>query len=967
MLGPLLVSDGDRVVELGGPRQRAILAMLLLDANRVVSMDRLIDGIWGDGPPAQATGTVQAYVSNLRKALEPARRPGEPARVLISRAPGYCLKAAPDDVDWLRFGRLADQARAARAAGDLEVADGLLTQARDLWRGPALADFGSEPFAEHERAHLEELRLSAVEDHTEVRLALRRHDEIAADLERVVAEHPLRERLRGLLMVALYRAGRQADALAAYADVRRRLAGELGIDPGASLRRLQEQILRQDPKLDWEQPLPTVAAARPRPVTGPVHNAPAAFVGRNPELATLRRHLDATQAGSGRVVLVEGEPGIGKTRLAEIVATEAASRGFRALWGRCFEGEGAPSLWPWTQVLRQVHEARDLTALVPWGGQLDPQDARAHLNQALSDLLGQLAVARPLLVVLDDLHWADVASLQLLEFLAATLAGTRILVLAAYREVDIPLSGRLTSTLGVLARLPGADRVALRGMSVDEVAQMIRERAASQPAPPLAAAVHRRTDGNPFFVTELLRLSDPQRLLDGPVPAGVRDVIRHRIARLPPTAQQLLATAAITGREFDLGLVVGLCGFDADTGLEAAEAALIHRAITGIPEQVSRYGFTHALVRETLAGDLTPIQRARLHTRVAEALLATHGEDGEHALAVAEHLWASLPAGDAALTLRALVRAAERAWDGLAYEQTEDLLARAATLARSLPPATAVPDLDLDVHIRLGSVSSVRHGYTAEVRDAFARARMLGERLGRPGSLLPALWGLGATAVVRGHLATARELTDAALEEARHVASPHALAAGHQGVGIVAFYQGRLAEARRHFADSLAAWQGVSQPPALASGPPANTRPDVMAPCYDALAACLTGDAAGAGKRIALALRAAESTGQPYALAFAHSFHARLAVLQRDPDTAEQAAAKAIAVAEAHRFPLLIEHAAIPKGWAEAWRGSPERGLGHDRGGAHRAGDVRSADPDAVPPGAAGGGTPAARRPHTRG
>lgn len=171
-------------------------------------------------------------------------------------------------------------------------------------------------------------------------------------------------------------------------------------------------------------------------------------MGRTPELATLRRHLDATQAGSGRVVLVEGEPGLGKTRLAEMVATEAASRGFRALWGRCFEGDGAPPFWPWTQVLRQTHDARDLTALVPERDQLDPQVARAHLNQALTDLLRGLAEARPLLVVLDDLHWADVASLQLLEFLAANLIDARILVLAAYREVDLALSERLTDTLG---------------------------------------------------------------------------------------------------------------------------------------------------------------------------------------------------------------------------------------------------------------------------------------------------------------------------------------------------------------------------------------------------------------------------------------------------------------------------------------------------------------------------------------
>jgi hypothetical protein len=470
-------------------------------------------------------------------------------------------------------------------------------------------------------------------------------------------------------------------------------------------------------------------------------------------------------------------------------------------------------------------------------------------------------------------------------------------------------------------------------MSVREVAAMIREHSGAEPADHDAEALHRRTEGNPFFVTELLRLEGAAGLRSGPVPVGVRDVVRRRIARLPEPAQAFLSTAAVAGRDFDFALVAGLCGFDPDTGLEAAEAALIDRAIVEIPERIGGYRFAHALVRETLAGDLAPMQRARLHARIAEALLAAGGDGGATAIEAAEHLWASLPAGDRELTLRTLARAAEHAWAGLAYEQTEVLLDRASTLLTSIPSSPEVAGLDLDVHLRLGSVRSVRHGYTPEVRDAFDRARVLAERLSRRGDVLPALWGLGATAVVRADLESAAEFTDAALEVAREDGGAMVLAAGHQGVGIVAFYSGRLADARRHFADSFAAWalaraeQAAPPGPAPLRGPPANARPDVMAAAYDALAAQVLGDPDAAERRMAGSVQAAAASGQPYPLAFALSFAARLHVLRRDPRATAAVAERAIAVAGEHGFPLLTEHAAIPLGWAEALDGRPQRGL----------------------------------------
>jgi YVTN family beta-propeller protein len=254
ILGPLEAEEDGRLLALGGAKQRALLALLLLHANKVVPRDRLIDELWGERPPETAATALQGYVSGLRKTLGSER--------IVTRAPGYLLSIEPDALDVGRFERLARDGRAALGAGNARQASAKLSAALALWRGRALADLDSTALGHAESLRLEELRLSALEDKFEAELALGHHAEIVADLEALVSQHPLREKLRGQLMLALYRCGRQADALEAYQEMRRLLVGELGLEPGATLRNLEQAILNHDPALE---PTPTRAAMRAPP------------------------------------------------------------------------------------------------------------------------------------------------------------------------------------------------------------------------------------------------------------------------------------------------------------------------------------------------------------------------------------------------------------------------------------------------------------------------------------------------------------------------------------------------------------------------------------------------------------------------------------------------------------------------------------------------------------------------------
>ena len=310
VLGPVEVSAGGRPVAIGAGRPRALLALLALHEGSTLSTDRLVEGLWGEEPPATAAKMVQLCVSQLRRALAAA---GDGAQI-VTRGRGYELRMGDGGLDARRFERL--------------IADGRPRAALALWRGAPLADVAAEPFAAAEIRRLEELRLTAIELALDRDLAAGRHREVVGELEALVAQEPLRERLHAQRMLALYRCGRQAEALDAYRQARRALVEQIGVEPGPDLRRMHEAILRQDASLE--------AVAEERVELPPELDAGTPLAGRQAELDWLREHWRRAHGGAGRLVLVVGTCGIGKTRLAAEVAGEVQRDG-----GAVFYASGA--------------------------------------------------------------------------------------------------------------------------------------------------------------------------------------------------------------------------------------------------------------------------------------------------------------------------------------------------------------------------------------------------------------------------------------------------------------------------------------------------------------------------------------------------------------------------------------------------------------------------------------------------
>ena len=487
------------------------------------------------------------------------------------------------------------------------------------------------------------------------------------------------------------------------------------------------------------------------------------FVGRQRELAQLVRQLDEAERGRCSIVLLTGEPGIGKTRLAEELCATAEESDAIVIWGECFEGEGAPAFWPWVQVLRAWvrsqspadlqsslgEEASDVAQIVPElrtrmpglpePASLPPTQARFRLFDSIVTVLQRMAT-RPLVLVLDDLHWADEPSLLLLEFLAAQLFDAPILVIEIYRDVEVAPGNALSTTLGGLLRRPRIGRVVLGRLSPDEVAELVEVMPGIQTSARLAQAVLDRAEGNPLFVAEMLRLLDAERTdvplgadADRVVPPTIQDVIGRRLNKLSETCRSVLTVASVIGREFDLITLRTVCAEEDERAVDAldeAEAVRIVAPTSGGPSMVFR--FMHALVRDTLYEALPASRRARLHLRVGTAIerMAESRQDVRHS-ELAHHFVQAASMCRPARVVGHVERAARHAVQILAYEDAARLYAVALRVLETSPR----PDLAerCELLLQLGAVQSSMTDDTAARKTfmAAALARQLEPTLGR--------------------------------------------------------------------------------------------------------------------------------------------------------------------------------------------------------------------------------------------
>jgi DNA-binding SARP family transcriptional activator/tetratricopeptide (TPR) repeat protein len=778
LLGPVEVIGADGgVVALSGERERTLLATLLLGDGQPVSVSRLIDALWGEHLPATAVNTLQVHVSTLRKKLAAAGA----AETLQSVPEGYALRVGPDDLDATVFASLVDG-----AAGEPAEVATRLEGALSLWRGPALADVRSE-LLRGEKTRLEELRLRALERRIDAELELGRHHEVVGELEALVHANPLREGMRRQLMIALYRSGRQADALAAYRAGRDVLAEELGIDPGPELQALEVAILRQDPELTGQAnrtpaaesmafgstsipsvPLPLRLGVTP--LTG--------LIGRESEKDALTNALKRVSAAHGReVVLITGEPGIGKSALATDLAQTAFEQGACVLLGRCDEDVAAP-YQPFREALSHlVHHAGEeqlRTHVANYGGGLarmvpalgrrlgelpppqtsDADTERYLLCAAAVGLLEDASRQRPVVLVLDDLHWADKPSLQLLRHLVANTPSFRLLILGTYRDAELSASHPLNEALAGLHREPaGISTIGLMGLDDIGVIAFMESAAGQeldQAGVGLAHQLYRETDGNPFFVAEILRnLSESGDIFvdatgrwtakdaEGPftLPHSVRTVIGTRVARLGDEAMKVLSTASVIGRDFDLDLLAETTRVDEDELIDllddAQHAAVVHE----LSDSPGRFTFSHALVQHTLYEDLGTTRRTRIHQAVGEAIERLYGENTETRIGeLARHFVLATRPVDFTKAISYSQRAAEVALAALAPDDAVHHFSQAFELAGH--GVQVEPTVRVDLLLGLGSAQ--RQAGIAEFRITLLEAARRARELGDTGRLVAA-------------------------------------------------------------------------------------------------------------------------------------------------------------------------------------------------------------------------------------
>jgi tetratricopeptide (TPR) repeat protein len=687
------------------------------------------------------------------------------------------------------------------------------------------------------------------------------------------------------------------------------------------------------------------------------------FVGREEERAAMRRYLEAPRRGQGRVLMIGGQPGVGKTRIAREFGAEAAQRGFLTLAGGCYDREDSVPFCPFVEILEALAQARSLVSFraalgpeaaelarlmpqlrrmfpdIPKPLELPPdqsRESRRLLFNAFREFLARNASQRPVLLLFEDLQWADEGTLSLLNYVSRSLGEMPVVIVGTYRDDEVDGSGPLAQTLDQLTRLHLSEHISLRGLPRNAVAEMIQALSGHEPPHALVTLIYSNTEGNPFFVEELYRhlaerdqLTDSNgeflrdlKLADVDVPQSLRLAIGRRLARLSGETQKILGTAAVIGRSFTFDLLEAATGVDADLLLDRIEevekAGLISSTLQ-FPD--ARFQFSHELIRKAVLGDLSAPRRQRSHLQIAEAIERVYaGALEERVNDLAHHLHQAGVAADSEKTIRFLSMAARRARLQGALTETGDLYRDALQVLKRIPESQERDQVELGLQLGLGAVSMATRGYAyAETAAAYQRATTLGERLGDPTQVVLALTGLVTQPLLRGELDAAQAIADQALAASLRHGKSKTQVWGHHIVGVVQYHSANFASARDHFSRSLAEYHEEEHQ----KNP---QDPGIQTLVHIALTAWQLGMVDTARKRILEAVSLSDRLQKPFGLGNCSFYAGYLHALMRDPEPAMEFSEKAIKWCTEYSIPVYLDASHIVYGWALAQHGRGAEG-----------------------------------------
>ncbi|KAA0099592.1 hypothetical protein CIW49_08295 [Mycolicibacterium sp. P1-18] len=917
ILGPLEVVRDGHHLNLGGPRQRAVLAALLVAGGRAVSVDALTEHVWGAHVPPKPLISLRSYLTNLRRVL------GETA---LTRSPiGYHLDTHEAVVDAAAFARLVAAGRQSLQAGDNGAARSALADGLALWRGTPLAEFHHLDFATPERHRLETLRVDATESYFEAALRMGESSSLVEGIECELAANPLREKLWVQLILALYRSGRRADALCAYGRVRDVLDSELGVLPGVELERLAAEVVNESQALQWRSPLESDAA--PLPERG------SELHGRSAEIRRLNDAVTASAAGRGGVVVVRGESGMGKTAIARHATELAVQAGLATVWAGHAAEQRRPPSWAWAHAVRGLAGQlpageRHSSAPLPhwWSGaaeDLKAEDAAGSTGfdavEATALALSELAAARPAVIVLDDLQRADRFTQEVLEHFVSAARCTPLLIVATWQ--DGGPDGQSARTFERIVGRTDVEVVKLRGLDVTATARLITDASGVTPGDGLVTSIHHRTGGNPFYTRELVRLlADNGRLEDfdagidagADVPEAVSGVIRQRTSSLPQPTRTLLRVAAVIGTEFTATRLATVTATTVDDAVAALLPASSAGLVTPIAAQQNGFRFSHGLVRDAVAAETTGVDREVLHAAIARAYAREAGEAAsQDAVDGAHHAREAATALDARTALVLFDRARADAWSRSAYRDVAELDRHALATCARLPSGSERFDREVSLQLQLASVEAVVSGQSSAkvLHDLRYSASAAHEALQSTAAV--AMGCLEACGT--GRLHDAAVLSDSLVEFFETTGHPIAGAAGFYVRAFIQFMRGALDAAVAAVRDMQSEVPPVDPKTygALASF-------EVLAYAVDAHSGALRGDVAAAMTILARGISLATERDDAFGTAVLRVSEIQMSAIVGDPVGVAPRAADVVTLLTELGIEQFLGGARLIHGWALA-------------------------------------------------